>query len=81
MRRMNVGGWISAILIIREALRDALDKEGAELAIVAPKIGGVDLKSGQHLAADMALSGARLRSSLMPSQSSHRRRGSSADRP
>ena len=41
-----------------EALRDALEKEGAELAIVAPKIGGVDLKSGKHLVADMALSGA-----------------------
>ena len=41
-----------------EFLRAALDKEGAELAIVAPKIGGVDLKSGKHLAADMALSGA-----------------------
>ena len=40
-----------------EALREALDKEGAELAIVAPKIGGVRLKSGKHLPADMALSG------------------------
>ena len=41
-----------------ESLSAALDKEGAELAIVAPKIGGVDLKSGKHLVADMALSGA-----------------------
>ena len=41
-----------------QALRDALEREGAELAIVAPKIGGVDLKSGKHLVADMALSGA-----------------------
>jgi catalase len=41
-----------------EALRDAREKEGAELAIVAPKIGGVRLKAGKHLAADMALSGA-----------------------
>ena len=41
-----------------EALRDALEKEDAALAIVAPKIGGVDLKSGKHLVADMALSGA-----------------------
>jgi catalase len=41
-----------------EALRGALEKEGAELAIVAPKIGGVRLESGKHLAADMALSGA-----------------------
>jgi catalase len=41
-----------------QALRDALEREGAELAIVAPKIGGVRLKSGKHLATDMALSGA-----------------------
>jgi catalase len=41
-----------------EALRDALAKEGAELAIVAPKIGGVRPKSGKPLAVDMALSGA-----------------------
>jgi catalase len=41
-----------------EALRDALAKEGAELAVVAPKIGGVRLKAGRHLPADMALSGA-----------------------
>ena len=37
-----------------QALRDALEREGAELAIV---FGGVRLKSGKHLAADMALSG------------------------
>jgi C-terminal domain found in long catalases len=41
----------------KKSLRDALEKEGAELAIVAPRIGGVRLKSGKHLAADMALSG------------------------
>jgi catalase len=41
-----------------QVLRDALEKEGAELAIVAPRIGGIRLKSGKHLAADMALSGA-----------------------
>jgi catalase len=41
-----------------EALREALEDDGAELAIVAPKIGGVRLKSGKHLATDMALSGA-----------------------
>jgi catalase len=41
-----------------EALRAALAKEGAELAIVAPKIGGVRLKSGKPLVVDMALSGA-----------------------
>ena len=40
-----------------EALRGALEQERAELAIVAPKIGGLRLKSGKHLAADMALSG------------------------
>jgi catalase len=39
-------------------LRAALEKEDAELAIVAPKIGGLELKSGKHLAADAALSGA-----------------------
>jgi catalase len=39
-------------------LHAALEGEGAELAIVAPKIGGVRLKSGKHLVADMALSGA-----------------------
>jgi catalase len=59
-----------------EALRDALEGEGAELAIVAPKIGGVRLKSGKDLPADMALSGAR-RFSLMRWRSSPRRRGSS----
>jgi catalase len=41
-----------------EALRQALEDEGAELAIITPKIGGVRLESGKHLAADMALSGA-----------------------
>jgi catalase len=41
-----------------EALRGALAKEGAELAIVAPKIGGARLKAGKPLAVDMALSGA-----------------------
>ena len=37
-----------------QALRDALEREGAELTIV---FGGVRLKSGKHLATDMALSG------------------------
>src|ERR1700689_4068211 len=41
-----------------EALREVLAKEGAELAVVAPKIGGVRLKAGKHLPTDMALSGA-----------------------
>ena len=41
-----------------EFLSAVLDMEGAELPIDAPKIGGVDLKSGKHPGADMALSGA-----------------------
>jgi catalase len=41
-----------------QALRTALDKEGAALAIVAPKIGGVKMRSGKRLAADFALSSA-----------------------
>jgi hypothetical protein len=43
-----------------QALRDTLEGEGAEPAIVAPKIGGVRLKSGKDLAADIALSGPSL---------------------
>jgi catalase len=41
-----------------DALRAALEKEGAQLAVIAPKIGGVAPKAGKRLAADMALSGA-----------------------
>jgi Catalase/Catalase-related immune-responsive/C-terminal domain found in long catalases len=41
-----------------EALRKALEEEGAELAVVAPKIGGIQPKSGSPAPADMALSGA-----------------------
>jgi C-terminal domain found in long catalases len=41
----------------KKSLSDTLEKEGAELAIVAPRIGGARLKSGKHLAADMPLSG------------------------
>ena len=40
------------------ALRAALKKEGAELAVVAPKIGGATGKGGQMIAADHALAGA-----------------------
>jgi catalase len=40
------------------ALRVAVEKEHAELAIVALKIGGVTPKGGKALSADMALSGA-----------------------
>jgi len=40
------------------ALRTALKKEGGELAVVAPKIGGAKGKGGQTIAADHALSGA-----------------------
>ena len=41
-----------------EALREAVEKAGAQLAVVAPKIGGVTPKKGARFAADMALSGA-----------------------
>ena len=41
-----------------DALRAAVESEGAQLVIVAPKIGGVAPKAGKHLEADMALSGA-----------------------
>ena len=40
------------------ALRAALKKEGAELAVIAPKIGGAQGKGGQMIAADHALAGA-----------------------
>ena len=39
-------------------MRASLAKEGAELAVVAVKIGGVAPKSGSRIVADMALSGA-----------------------
>ena len=55
-----------------QALRDALEREGAELAIV---FGGVRLKSGKHLATDMALSGGAPSGFLTLSRSSPRRRG------
>ena len=41
-----------------DALRDAVEKAGAQLAIVAPKVGGVTPKKGARIPADMALSGA-----------------------
>ena len=41
-----------------DALRKAVEKEGAALAIVAPKIGGVTTANGKKLPADQALSGA-----------------------
>ena len=41
-----------------DALRAAVESEGAQLVIVAPKIGGVAPKAGKLLEADMALSGA-----------------------
>jgi catalase len=40
------------------ALREAVEQEGAQLALIAPKIGGVTPKKGARLPADMALSGA-----------------------
>jgi catalase len=41
-----------------EALRKAVEGAGAQLAVVAPKIGGVTPKKGARLPADMALTGA-----------------------
>ena len=41
-----------------DALRKAVEKEGAVLAIVAPKIGGVTTAKGKTIPADQALSGA-----------------------
>jgi catalase len=55
---MEIPGQFSVEIDSLEALRDALANEGTELAILAPKIGGVRPKSGKPLAADMALSGA-----------------------
>ena len=43
---------------VLDALRKAVEKEGAQLAIVAPKIGGVTTAKGKKLPADQALSGA-----------------------
>ena len=43
---------------VLDALRKAVEKEGAVLAIVAPKIGGVTTAKGKKLPADQALSGA-----------------------
>ena len=43
---------------VLEALRKAIEKEGALLAIVAPKIGGVTTAKGKKLPADQALSSA-----------------------
>jgi catalase len=49
-----VSDGVDAALIAR--LRQAVEKEGAELAVVAPKIGGVRTRDGSRLAADHALS-------------------------
>jgi catalase len=43
---------------VLDALRKAVEKEGAQLAIIAPKIGGVTTAKGKKLPADQALSGA-----------------------
>lgn len=43
---------------VLDTLRKAVEKEGATLAIVAPKIGGVKSARGKKIAADQALSGA-----------------------
>ena len=54
------------------SLRSAIEKEGARLAIVAPKIAGVTTGNGKKLPADQALSGAPSSFfdavALMPSQ-------------
>ena len=54
------------------SLRSAIEKEGARLAIVAPKIAGVTTGNGKKLPADQALSGAPSiffdAVALMPSQ-------------
>lgn len=39
------------------ALKEAATKEGAEVKIVAPKIGGVDASDGSHIDADIRLNG------------------------
>jgi len=41
---------------VLDALRSAVEKEGAVFAIVAPKIGGVNTANGKRVAADHALS-------------------------
>ena len=41
-----------------KTLRTGLEKEGADLVVVAPKIGGVTGAAGKHLPADMSLPGA-----------------------
>ena len=41
-----------------EAVKAALEKAGAAVKIIAPKIGGVSLKGGGHLQADAQLAGA-----------------------
>ena len=40
-----------------DSLRAAVEKAGAQLQVVAPKIGGVSAKGGKRIAADHALSG------------------------
>ena len=50
-----VSDGVDGELIVR--LREALKKEGAQLAIVAPKIGGVETKQGVHLKADEKVNG------------------------
>jgi catalase len=40
-----------------DSLRAAVEKAGAQLQVVAPKIGGVAAKGGRRIEADHALSG------------------------
>ncbi|MDO8630920.1 MAG: catalase, partial [Phycisphaerales bacterium] len=44
--------------VLVDALRAAVDKAGARLAVVAPKIGGVAAADGKHIDADHALAAA-----------------------
>ena len=44
--------------LVLAALRTAVEKEGAALSIIAPKIGGVTSAKGKKIPADQALSGA-----------------------
>ena len=41
-----------------DALRKAVEKEGAALAVIAPKVGGIKTRQGKALPADHALSAA-----------------------
>jgi catalase len=44
--------------VLLDALRKAVEQEGAAFAVIAPKAGGVRSKKGKHVSADHALSAA-----------------------